>query len=224
MTAPALFLLLPTLLAAQANRFPLPACNASGQEQVVKTAFIICHSATLKVPIWTAYELKPDQQNDTPRPKQFHKDLNLSQEGATNTDYKHSGYSKGHMVPAEDLTDPADTFLLSNTAPQNQSMNAGVWRQLENKVRKLAANADAVYIITGTIFDSPQIESIGPGKVGVPTHLYKVILTVRGESETLYAVIVPNQSTNRQPLTEFEVTVADLERRTGLHFFTQNTI
>jgi endonuclease G len=128
------------------------------------------------------------------------------------------------MVPAEDLTDPADTFLLSNTAPQNQSMNAGVWRQLENKVRKLAANADAVYIITGTIFDSPQIESIGPGKVGVPTHLYKVILTVRGESETLYAVIVPNQSTNRQPLTEFEVTVADLERRTGLHFFTQNTI
>jgi endonuclease G len=176
----------------------------------------------LRVPLWTAYELKPNQRNNAPRPKQFQKDLNL--DGASNADYKNSGYSRGHLVPAEDITEPEDTFLLSNTAPQNQSMNAGIWRQLENKVRKLAANSDAVYIITGTLFDSPQIESIGPGKVAVPTHFYKAILIVRAETKTFYAAIVPNQPANHQSLATFEVTLADLECRTGLHFFTQNTI
>jgi endonuclease G len=215
----ALVLILPTLLAAQPDRFSLPACNGPDQELATKTAFVLCHSATLRVPIWTAYELRPNQQNDTPRPKQFQKDLSLRQEGATNTDYKHSGYSRGHLVPAEDIAEPADTFLLSNTVPQDQSMNAGIWRQLENKVRKIAANSDAVYIITGTIFDSAEIESIGPGKVAVPTHLYKAVLALREDSITLYVAIIPNQSSIREPLSTFTVDLAQLENRTGLTFF-----
>ncbi len=128
------------------------------------------------------------------------------------------------MVPAEDVTEPEDTFLLSNTAPQVQSMNAGIWRQLENKVRKLAANADAVYVITGTIFDSTQPESIGPGKVAVPTHFYKVILAVHGESKTSYAAMIPNQPNNREPLTAFTVNIADLENQTGLRFFAKASL
>ncbi len=219
MTCRSLLLLLPALLAAQPDRFPLPACNGPDQELATKTALILCHSAALKVPVWTAYELKPEQQNTAPRPKQFHKDLNLTHEGASNADYTNSGYSRGHMVPAEDMTEPADTFLLSNTVPQNQSMNAGIWRQLENKVRKLAADAEAVYVITGTIFESPQIESIGRGKVAVPTHLYKVILIVHGNSKSVYAAIIPNQPSTRQPLSTFTVTLVELENRTGLRFF-----
>jgi DNA/RNA endonuclease G (NUC1) len=211
----ALLLLLPALLAAQPDRFPLPACNGPNQELATKTAFTLCHSSTLKVPIWTAYELKPNQQNNTPRPKQFHQDL----EGSTNADYKNSGYSRGHLVPAEDLTEPEDTFLLSNTVPQNQSMNAGIWRQLENKVRKLAALSDAVYVITGTIFDSPQIETIGKGRVAVPTHLYKVVLALRGNSITIFAAIIPNRPSTHSPLNSFSVTLTDLETRTGLRYF-----
>jgi endonuclease G len=215
----ALLLFLPTLLTAQADRFPLPACSAPAQELATKAEFILCHSATLKVPVWTAYELKPNQQNHTPRPKQFHKDLDLTQESASNADYKHSGYSRGHLVPAEDITQPEETFLLSNAAPQNQSMNAGIWRQLENKVRKLAANSNALYIITGTFFASPEIESIGPGKVAVPTHFYKVILALNGETKTVYAAIIPNQPSTREPLSTFTVNLTELERRTGLLFF-----
>ncbi len=180
-----------------------------------------CGNQPHNVPVWTIYELKPNQQNNTPRPKTFHKDLNLTQEGASNLDYKLSGFSRGHMVPAEDLTEPADTFLLSNTAPQDQSMNAGIWRQLENKVRKLAASADAVYVITGIIFDSPHPETIGPtwSKVSIPTHFYKVVLIVRGESQSNYAVIIPNKANIHEPLAAFETTLPELEARTALHFF-----
>jgi endonuclease G len=217
-TCRALLLLFPALLTAQPDPFPLPARNGPDRELATKTAFVLCHRATLKVPIWTADELKPNRQNNPPRPKQFHKDLNLTHEGASNTDYTNGGYSRGHMVPAEDMTEPADTFLLSNTVPQNQSMNAGIWRQLENKIRKLAADADAVYVITGTIFDPPQIELIGKGKVAVPTHLYKVILVVQGDSKSVYAAIIPNQPSARDPLSTYTVTLADLENRTGLRF------
>jgi endonuclease G len=217
----AILLFLPALLAAQPDRFPLPACNGPDQELVTKTAFILCHGAAVKVPIWTAYELKPEQQNNTPRPKSFRQDLNLTKEGATNADYKSSGYSRGHLVPAEDIAEPADTFLLSNTVPQDQSMNAGIWRQLENKVRKLAASADAVYVLTGTIFDGTQVESIGVGKVAVPTHLYKIILVVRGESKAIFAALIPNQQDTHEPLSSFTVPLTVLESRTGLIFFPQ---
>jgi endonuclease G len=215
----AFLLITPALLLAQPNRFQLPACNAPNQELATRTAFILWHSATHKVPIWTIYELKPNQHNGTPRPKTFHKDLNLTQEGAANSDYKLSGYSRGHMVPAEDLTEPEDTFLLSNTAPQDQSMNAGIWRQLENKVRKLAADADAIYVVTGTIFNLAKPESIGTGKVSIPTHLYKAVLIVQGESQTVYAAIIPNRPNIHAPLTAFETTLLELETRTALRFF-----
>jgi hypothetical protein len=102
------------------------------------------------------------------RPKHFHKDLNLSQEGAANR------------------------------------------LQLENKVRKLAINTSTVYVITGTIFYSPQIEAIGGGKV--------VALIVRGELISVYAVIIPNQRPSDEPLHTFTVTLAEVEGRTGLYF------
>jgi endonuclease G len=139
------------------------------------------------------------------------------------TDYRASGFSRGHMVPAEDLafSDASiqATFLLSNVAPQRQALNAGRWRQLENAVRRIAAGSDAVYVFTGPIFDSPGSTFIGTSRVAVPTHFYKVILAVEGERKILYAAILPNAEQVEDELNRFATTVDEVERRTGLDFF-----
>ncbi|XP_073915946.1 nuclease EXOG, mitochondrial isoform X3 [Castor canadensis] len=65
---------------------------------------------------------------------------------------------------------------------------------------------------------------IGEDNVAVPSHLYKVILARRSPESTeplaLGAFVVPNEAIGFQPqLTEFQVSLQDLEKLSGLVFF-----
>ncbi|MBI3209388.1 MAG: DNA/RNA non-specific endonuclease [Candidatus Solibacter usitatus] len=219
-------LLLPflSLLSAQPQRFGTPACAGPDEELAVRSTFLICHSSTWKVPVWTAYELKPDQLHGTAaRLKHFRRDADLSGSGARDSDYRNSGFSRGHMVPATDLAWSEEsiraTFLLSNAVPQIQAANAGVWRRLEEAVRRIAAESDAVFVFTGVLFEDEEIATIGAGHVAVPSHTFKVLLAIRGERKTMYAAIVPNKPMDRDELNRHTVSVAEVQRRTGLDFF-----
>jgi endonuclease G, mitochondrial len=209
------------VLAAQPDRFGLPSCDAPHLEFAARQAFVLCHDSSRKVPAWTAYELTPAQleQPAQPRPSRFHSDSTLQSPGATNADYTHSGFHRGHLVPARDLANSPQTFVLSNAAPQNPSLNMGRWRQLENTVRTLAASSDALYIVTGTLFASEQPATIGPGRVGVPTHFYKAILAIQGSRKMMFAVILPNSPHLREPISHFAASVDDIETLTGLDLF-----
>lgn len=65
---------------------------------------------------------------------------------------------------------------------------------------------------------------IGEDNVAVPSHLYKVILARRSPLSTeplaLGAFVVPNEAIGFQPqLSEFQVSLQDLEKLAGLVFF-----
>jgi endonuclease G len=126
------------------------------------------------------------------------------------------------MAPAADFAWSDDamraTFVLSNAVPQRQSVNAGVWAVLERAVRGLAADSDAAYVFTGPLFESAS-ETIGPGRVAVPSHTYKVILVIEGEDKWMYAAIVPNADVAAASLGDLMTTVDEVESRTGLDFF-----
>jgi endonuclease G len=146
----------------------------------------------------------------------------LAGAGATDGDYRHSGFSRGHLAPAADFawSDAAlrTTFLLSNAVPQKLSANNGRWAAAERAVRSIARQADRVYVFSGTLFEG-EVEAIGSGKVAVLSHTYKVLLAVRGETKRMYAVIVPNQDGVRGSVNEFVVSVDEVERRAGLDFY-----
>lgn len=112
-----LFVALLQPLLAQPDRFGLPACSAPDQELAYRSAFVLCYNSTLKVPIWTAHELTPETPaGAAPRPKHFRHDYLLNGSSAFDSDYRNSGFSRGHMVPAADLggNEEAlrDSFLL----------------------------------------------------------------------------------------------------------------
>lgn len=62
---------------------------------------------------------------------------------------------------------------------------------------------------------------IGQNEVAVPTHLYKVILVEADERPiAIGCFIVPNEPIeNKNSLKEFQVTLEEVQKRTGVIFF-----
>jgi len=159
----------------------------------------------------------------SPRPSRLRADNELHQPGAQDTDYRHSGYVRGHLAPAADFAwSPIAlqaTYVLSNVVPQLQCVNAGAWAFVERTVRALAAVSDSVYVFSGPLFQDRVAERIGAGRVVVPSHFYKVALAVQGPQKLLLAAIVPNQKLGRHAYATAFTTVDEVERQTGLDFF-----
>lgn len=212
-------------LAAQPGRFGLPACQGSQQELADRAFFLLCHDAERKLPAWVGYEGKPQPPvaERAPRPSRFRADDELQQPGAHDTDYRHSGYARGHLAPAADPAWSPDalraTYVLSNVVPQLQCVNAGAWAFVERTVRALAATSDFVYVFSGPLFQDSAPEVMGEGRVAVPSHFYKVALAVHGGQKLMLAAIVPNHKLPRHAFATVFTSVDEVERYTGLDFF-----
>jgi endonuclease G len=136
------------------------------------------------------------------------------------SDYAGNPYDRGHLVPAADnRTDQeqmSESFFLTNMIPHDPGNNRVIWRILEQGVRNTAAADNDIYVASGTIYE-PGFTTIGDGKVGVPTKVWKVVYN-HTNGETV-AFIFPNQKFKASQIPEFVVTVDAVEAATGINFF-----
>lgn len=224
----AVFLLVSTL----ANANPLDACRehvkygAPSTQPVLlcRLAYVLSHNSSHKVPDWVAYRLTREQllAGNVPRSDDFRPDVDLeSGERSELKDYKNSGFDRGHMAPAGAMKwserAMSESFLLSNMAPQvGAGFNRGIWKSLEEKVRVWAVARGELYVVTGPIYDSANLSTIGTNQVTVPTHFYKVIFDP--VSVEAIAFILPNKSNPSSQLPTFIVSVDAVETKAGLDF------
>ena len=144
-------------------------------------AFAVLHSGNTRTPVFVAQRLNRQlvQDADEKRTDKFFADARLPQaERAELSDYKGSGFSRGHMAPAGDMPTPAamaQSFSLANMVPQNSKQNSGPWAKIEKDTRQYALRAQGdVFVITGPVFMSGA-HTIGANHVVVPTHLFKLV-------------------------------------------------
>lgn len=134
-------------------------------------------------------------------------------------DYKGVPYDRGHLVPAADnRTDKeqmSESFFLTNMVPQNPGHNRGIWRILELGVRNSGLTKD-LYVVSGTIYEEGYL-TIGDGKVGVPTKLWKVVYDAK-TGDTI-AFLFPNEKLSTKDLLKYATTVKHIEEVTGIDFF-----
>lgn len=111
-----------------------------------------------------------------------------------------------------------ETFLYTNITPQNPNLNRGIWAGMENEIRFLVAEyEESAIIMTGVIL-ADDSTSIGPDKVSVPTHLYKLVYLPK--RQVMYAFLFDNRiGSYNAAISEFQVTVDEIESITGLDFF-----
>lgn len=173
---------------------------------------------------WVAYELKKEHLSKTnfKRPY-FEIDKAVKTKAAHWRNYKKSGYDRGHLCPAGDRKYSKEahdeTFLTSNISPQTHAFNAGVWNRLEQKVRYWARKYDGVFVVTGGVLKG-RMKAIGEEEVSVPNQFYKVLIDSNTGKTKVLAFLLPHKDSSR-PLYEYVVSVDEIEKLTGIDFFSE---
>jgi len=188
-----------------------------------RTGYLLAHDGDFKTPIWVIQRLTREKALERqPRPNDFRPDLDLpKEERAELSDYKGSGYDRGHMAPSADFGWSAvaisESYLLSNMVPQNGPNNQQIWANLESQVRDWAIVRGEIMIYTGPIYNNDVAEkTIGKGKVGVPDKLYKIVYDV--QKKEAIAFLIPNKAIPVKDLPNYIVSIRDIEYITGLNF------
>lgn len=176
----------------------------------------------LHIPNWAAWELTRDEaQGDVPRHNKFARDEEV--DGCPDpSDYRNSGYDRGHMAPAGDMKWDRDamveTFYLTNIVPQNASLNQGAWRNIEEKCRARTQRDSVLYIVCGPVPGDEPIERIGTTGVAVPRRFFKVICAPYASEPYAIGFIMPNGKI-AGGIAKTAVTVDEVEALTGYDFF-----
>ena len=197
----------------------IPSTNG---QLVDRIGYAFLYSEKHEQPLWVSYKLtKAEVQNKVAKRKDnFRLDPVIKTGSATIADYKGSGYDRGHLAPAADMAwskkAMSESFLLTNMSPQVPALNRGMWRILEEQIRKWALKEKELYIITGPII-RPNDKTIGPNKVTVPQWYYKIIVDYHQPEIKALAFMIPNRKPQKS-LQSFAVSIDKLEEVTQLDF------
>ncbi len=187
-----------------------------------KQGFSLGYSYKYRQAVWVSYTLTSENllTRQVRRKDQFRADPAVKRRPVRPKDYARSGYDKGHLAPAADMTYSVtsmnNSFLMTNISPQLPGCNRGIWKRLESQVRRWTLSEEKLYIITGPIF-SRRPARMKKSRIPVPVAFYKVILDLTPPMKMI-GFIVPNETSKRR-LASFAVSVDEVERLTGYDFF-----
>ena len=202
----------------------IPQFTKSTKSQVIEhVGYTVSYNEQRRNANWVAYELTAQEVSGTePRGDDFVPDPQVIGRQATTYDYKRSGWDRGHLAPAADMkwSDEAmeESFYMSNISPQNQNLNRGVWKSIEELVRESATKYGKLLVVTGPVFtDKKGLGEIGENRVLIPNGFYKVLLSYDGEYSGIgfYCENVAG----KKKLTEYARTIDEIEELTGIDFF-----
>lgn len=217
-----LLLCFPFELPAQIERY-LPTSTTG--EVYNHQYYSFSYDETAEQAEWVIYLLTAEMVESTEKWRgAFEPDPLVKSETANDKDYSRSGFDRGHLAPASDMNFDSiaaiECYYYSNITPQEHTFNIGVWKKLENQVRRWAIDKDSIYIVTGPILALAN-NTIGSNKVVVPNAFYKIVYKP-GKKPKMIAFIIPNQKSNL-PIQEFAVPVDLIEKITGVDFFSGMT-
>jgi len=173
--------------------------------------------------VWVIYVMTGDEAaaGAVPRADRFRSDPDIPTGSASPGDYTRSGYDRGHLAPAADMAFSArtmsDSFFMSNMSPQKPAFNRGVWKKLEASVRNFAIAEQTIVVATGPVLPAVKKSYIGRSRVTVPAYYYKVVFDLTPPRKMI-GFILPNAGSRKSPAA-FAVSVDEVERVTGLDFF-----
>jgi DNA/RNA endonuclease G (NUC1) len=149
--------------------------NAQDTVRVKNQVFEILYSQKLEQPVWIKYKSTNRPTNVNRGSMDFYKEPNIKT--SDENDYRSNVYDKGHGAPAATFSDNMEnlkqTFSYLNSILQNQYLNRGEWRLLEEQIRKWD-DAESITVIIDLIFDNPakRVETNAAISSVLKKHIY----------------------------------------------------
>ena len=190
---------------------------------LANTGYVVGYSDGLGNPLWAAYRLADiDLQDSPPRPDSFMPDLRTAARIEPQV-YTNSGYDRGHLAPNYAIATrygqraQEETFQMSNISPQRHALNAGVWKQLEQRIAtNYAGRFGEIWVLAGPVF------GVNPEKlrrrVAIPDAFYMIVVDESDGRVRAEAFVFPQETPASVRMDDYLATVDEIERRTGLDF------
>ncbi len=184
----------------------LPSLAGRGEVLLEHDAYTVLYSLDDLSPVWVSWHLDADDTGGSDRPDDFEPDPMIEEDyKVRENDYTNSGFDRGHLCPNADRNGDsklqAETFYTTNIALQNDNLNQGEWKYLEDAIRSIVDSKDGndyeAYIVAGTygvggtneygefleVYDNPGLKR--ERYITVPAHFWKVILLLPDDNNDL---------------------------------------
>jgi endonuclease G len=153
--------------------FLLVSLISFGQDVRIKNeVFEVLYSQSLEQPLVIKYRSLNRPTNVNRGAMDFYKEPNIKTSDAE--DYAKNIYDKGHGAPAATFSDNMvnlkQTFSYLNCIMQDQYLNRGEWRLLEEQIRKWD-DTEPITVLIKTFFDTP-VKRVPTG-AAIPSYLQK---------------------------------------------------
>jgi len=207
----------------------LQSCPGGKTENTLikRNIYILSNNATTKFADWVAYVVTPETIGRSKR-RRWRADPKLKDEETLEpNDYKGAHYAlktdRGHQVPLASFSSTPywhETNYLSNITPQSSNLNQGCWVRLETKVRKLAYQYNAVYVISGPLYlKKMQALPRADESHKVPSGYWKIVSVKTPNSNTPYshtAFLFPQGAKRRDHYCKYRSSIEKIEQASGL--------
>jgi len=165
--------------------------------RVKNQVFEILYSQKLEQPLWIKYRSTNRPTNVNRGSMDFYTEDKIKT--SDGDDYRSNVYDKGHGAPAATFSDNQEnlkqTFSYLNCIMQNQYLNRGEWRLLEEQIRKWD-DVEPITVTIITVFDKPAKRV--PTNAAIPSKLEKHIYFEKSKKWKCFSF--PNE----KPLVEWE--------------------
>ena len=182
--------------------------NVSYDKVLCYKEYTVLYNYKYKIPMISAEHLTPSEVTSSmsiKRKDAFHVDSAIP--GVSNqkiSSYVNTGYDKGHMTPAGDMsTVPAqfDSFSMANMTPQAKKLNEIAWRKIETQVRNDVLKNGAAYILTGSIVQTSKVLNDG---IVIPDYIFKAVYFSPSNSKVYVAENNNSMNYKIMSTTEFQ--------------------
>ena len=189
-----------------------------------RVGYTASYNAANRIPNWVAWHLTAshvgghyNRNNEV-----FHEDPEVSNPRAYDSDYRSSGYDRGHMCPSGDnkwnKEAQEQSFLFTNICPQRHNLNTGAWNDVELQCRAWAKRYGDLYIVCGPVLYDQQHKTIGRNRVVVPEAFFKVVLRKHDNYYKAIGFVYENKGASRD-MSRYVRSIDDVEQLTGFDFF-----
>jgi len=196
---------------------------AVDQQVIERLYYTLRYDAAHKQALWVAYAISSDSlQLPLKRQKlKLKKDPRIKTRGTVASDFRDKAFKALHLTPVEHFA--YSEFALSQLhytslfSPVSNHFEKSAWSVLNEQIKTWANQNGQVYIVRGPIFDANPNRT-EQASIAIPNAIYTIVLDIQRPEIKALGFILPNGE-NNLPLSNYAVTIDEIEQKTGLNFF-----